>query len=109
MSPKAFTTDAVKETNSVTVANTSGLTVGQLVHVNETYDSTLIYYNPAQQNGDYQGWGEGRQGPQAQSRPVGQAMEIAAPSGNVVTFTAGFHQTYRTNHAAHLTQISDGA
>ncbi len=109
MSPKAFTTDAVKETNSVTLANTTGLTVGQLVHVNETYDSSLIYFNPSQQNGDYQGWGEGRQGPQASSRPVGQAMEIASISGNTVTFTTGFHQSYRVNHSAHLTQISDGA
>ncbi|HZR09295.1 MAG TPA: hypothetical protein VFA79_12000, partial [Myxococcales bacterium] len=57
----------------------------------------------------YQGWGEGRQGPQAASRPVGQAMEIASISGNTVTFTTGFHQTYRVNHSAHLVQISDGA
>ncbi len=108
MSPKVFTTDAVKETNSVTLANTTGLTVGQLVHVNETYDSSFIYYNPTQQNGDYQGWGEGRKGPQASSRPLGQAMEIASISGNTVTFTTRFHVTFRVNHAAHLVQISDG-
>jgi hypothetical protein len=108
MSPKAFTTDGVKETNSVTLANTTGLTVGQLVHVNETYDSSLVYFNPTQQNGDYQGWGEGRKGPRAQSRPVGQAMEIASISGNTVTFTTSFHINFRVDHAAHLVQISDG-
>ncbi len=105
----AFTTDAVKETNSVTLARDPGLVVGELVHVDETYDPTLIYYNPLQQNGDYQGWGEGRKGPQAASRPIGQAMEVASISGNVVTFTTNFHTNFRTSHGAHLARISDGA
>jgi hypothetical protein len=105
----AFTSDAVKETNTVTLASNPGLSVGELVHVDETYDSSLVYYNPATQNGDYQGWGEGRLGPQAQSRPLGQAMEIASINGNVVTFTTNFHISFRTSHAAHLARISNGS
>src|SRR5262249_50751179 len=60
------------------------------------------------QDGDYQGWGEGRQGPAAQPRPIGQAMEVASVSGTVVTFTTPFHVTFRTAHDAHLVRISDG-
>ena len=123
----AFATDAVKETNSVTLVSNPGLAVGELVHVDETYDSSLIWFNPGQQTNDYLGWGECRcaksdgscvttgcpaqpttAAAQGQSRPVGQAMEIASISGNVVTFTTNFHTNFRTSHAAHLARISDG-
>ena len=104
----AFTADAVKGQYSVTLASNPGLTPGEIVHVNETYDSALTWYNMDQgQNGDYQGWGEGRKGPQAQSRPIGQAMEVASISGNTVTFTTPFHITFRTSHAAHLARLGD--
>jgi hypothetical protein len=109
MQPVAFSVDATKEGNTVTIAGDPGLAVGELVHVDETYDPSLIYFNPATQNGDYQGWGEGRKGPQADSRPIGQAMEIASIQGNTITFTSTFHATYRTSHAAHLVRISNGA
>jgi hypothetical protein len=105
----ALTADAQKGAKSVTLASNPGLSVGELVHVSETYDPLLVYYNPDTQNGDYQGWGEGRQGPQSQSRPVGQAMEVASISGNTVTFTTPFHISYRTSHSAHLARISDGS
>ncbi|MFA5263506.1 MAG: hypothetical protein WC378_06740, partial [Opitutaceae bacterium] len=102
-----FATDGVKGTNTVTLVGNAGLEVGQLVHVNETYDSTLTWYDLADgQNGDYQGWGEGRLGPQAQSRPIGQAMEISAIDGNQITFSTPFHMNFRTSHAAHLAKIS---
>jgi hypothetical protein len=109
MQPVAFTSDGVKEANSVTVGSNPGLAVGELVHVDETYDSSLIYFNPDTQNGDYQGWGEGRKGPQADSRPIGQAMEIASISGSTITFTTPFHTNFRVSHAAHLVRISNGA
>jgi len=105
----AFATDGTKGTNTVTLKSNPGLRPGELVHVSETYDPSLIYFNPATQNGDYQGWGEGRQGPQAQSRPIGQAMEIASVNGNTITFTTNFHISFRTSHAAHLARISNGA
>src|SRR4051812_29740281 len=85
--PVPFATDAVKEASSVTLAFDPGLVRGELVHVDETYDPALVYYNPATQDGDYQGWGEGRKGSRDESRPIGQAMEVASVSGNTVTFT----------------------
>jgi hypothetical protein len=106
--PTAFASDAVKGGNSVTLVSNPGLTVGEIVHVNETYDPAFTYLSPERQNGDYQGWGEGRTGPQADARPLGQAMEVAAINGNVVTFSDEFHTNFRTNHAAHLVRVTDG-
>lgn len=113
MQPTALTTDAVKGNNSIQVSKIpSGLAVGELVHVDETYDPSLTYYNPSTQSGDYQGWGEGRQGPQSASRPIGQAMEIASITGTgpyTITFTTPFHINFRVNHAAHMVRIGNGA
>src|SRR5262249_48314958 len=66
----------------------------------------------ASQSGDYQGWGEGRLGPVAQSRPIGQAMEIASITGSgpfTITFTTNFHINFRVSHGAHFARIGDGA
>jgi fibronectin type 3 domain-containing protein len=102
-----FATDGVKGTNTVTLVSNPGLQVGQIVHIDETYDSTLTWYDLADgQDGDYQGWGEGRLGPQADSRPIGQAMVISAINGNQITFSTPFHMNFRTSHAAHLARIA---
>ncbi|HET6413608.1 MAG TPA: hypothetical protein VFG53_16225 [Anaeromyxobacter sp.] len=123
-----LTADATKGNYSTTVASTTGLLVGEVVAVDETYDSTLTWYNAAQgQTDDYLGYGECRcahtdrtcqadEGAgcsacttnacaQNQSRPIGQAMEIASISGNTVTFTSPFHRTYRTAHTARLARL----
>jgi hypothetical protein len=128
---RPLTADAVKDATSVTVSNASGLAPGELVVVDETYDPNLtVYTHPSQlQNGEYLGWGECRcyhQGgdcrtdsgtncpliadwtPQKamnQSRPIGQAMEIASVSGSTVTFTTPFHSTYRVSQSAHLARF----
>lgn len=108
MQPVDLTADAVKGAYSVTITSDPGLAVGEIVHVDETYDPALTYFNPATQTTDYLGWGEGKTGPMAASRPIGQAMEIASISGNTVTFTTPFHMTFRTSHAAHLVRLGDG-
>jgi hypothetical protein len=107
----AFAADAAQGTNSVTLAAAppSGLAPGEIVYVNETYDPTLTWFNTnggqATGNG-YDGWGEGEYGVSvASSRPIGQAMEVASISGNVVTFTTPFHQSYRVAFSAHLGRI----
>jgi len=102
----AFASDAAKGSSSVTLSSNPGLVVGEIVHVNETYDPALTWFDPERQAGNYQGWGEGRKGPQAQSRPIGQAMEIASVSGNKVTFTTPFHVPFRVSHAAHLARLA---
>jgi len=108
----AFASDATQGANSVTLsaAPPSGLAPGEIVYVDETYDSTLTWYDTAyddQASGaGYDGWGEGEYGVSvAQSRPIGQAMEVASVSGNTVTFTTPFHQSYRVSHSAHLGRI----
>ena len=130
---RPLTSDAVKDAYSVTVSSATGLQVGEIVHVDEQYDSSLAYYNRKAPAGDcstlqeldYLGWGECRCArsdcvprgctattnvttAQNQSRPVGQAMEIASISGNTVTFTSPFHWTFRTNHAARLARLGNG-
>jgi hypothetical protein len=103
--PTPFASDAVKETNKVVLVRNPGLAIGELVHVSETYDPSLIVYDPERQNGDYQGWGDGTKGPREESRPIGQAMEIAAINGNEVTFATGLHIGLRTSHGARLSRI----
>lgn len=127
-----LTADAVKDSNSVTVADATGLAVGEIVAVNELYDPNLTDYTNTTQTtgGDYLGWGECRcyhsdgscrtddgtncpvlsgawtaAGAMAASRPVGQVMEIASVSGNTVTFTTPFHQNYRVDHTAHIARF----
>lgn len=104
-----FAADCVAGTNSGTVGSVSGLSIGQIVYVNELYDSsqTLTWYNTNQgdQGGTttgFNGWAEGGDGVSAVSRPIGQAMEIASIVGLVVTFTTPFHQTYRSSKTCHL-------
>lgn len=101
--------DAAKESNTVTLVSNPGLVVGEIVHIDETYDSNITAYNPARQNGDFQGWGEGRKGPQADSRPIGQAVEIAAINGNTLTFSTRLHTAFRTSQKAHVARIADGS
>lgn len=137
---RPLTSDAVKATNTVTVGNFAGLKVGELVHIDEQYDSALAYYNnrapqgdcgPLQQN-DYLGWGECRcvrdasctppgcttnsatAAAQAQSRPVGQALEIgscgtstpgATCTSGTLTFTSPFHWTLRVSKNARLARL----
>lgn len=101
----AFLADCAAGTNAQAVASTANLSVGKLVYVNETFDPALTWFNPNGQGGTatgYNGWGEGGDGPATASRPLGQAMEIKAISGNVVSFTTPFHRTYRMSHACHL-------
>jgi hypothetical protein len=108
----AFAADAAQGANSVTLTSSppSGLSAGEIVYVDETYDSSLTwydtYYGDQGSGGGYDGWGEGEYGVAvAQSRPIGQAMEVASVSGNTVTFTTPFHQTYRVSHSAHLGRV----
>lgn len=109
----AFANDAVFGANSVTLtANPpAGLAVGEIVYVNETYDSTYTWYdtNYGDQgidNGGYNGWGEGQTGTVAASRPIGQAMEVASINGRVISFTTPFHWTFRVSHSAHLGRVN---
>lgn len=122
MQQDALAGDAQKGVFSVRLANATSAVVGEIVSIDEQYDSALTYYNTDQgQTDDYLGWGENRKpglGSQAAdwaaSRPIGQAMEIAsidtgAPysaTSPLVTFTAPFNRPYRVSKAAHLARLT---
>jgi hypothetical protein len=103
-----LTADAVKGARSVTVASTSGLTVGSLVTIDEVTDGPAsgftvganvraIYRNDRHPlSGNSRGWWC------RTNRPISQVLEVASVSGNTVTFTTPFHITFRTSQQAQL-------
>jgi len=108
-----FTTDAIKGTHIATLESNPGLQKGELVNVNETYDPALTRYYHDEQTirHDYLGWGEARNQNGVPdglklSRPIGQAMEIAAINGSEITFSTPFHMTFRVGRSAHLARIA---
>ncbi|HWW94567.1 MAG TPA: Ig-like domain-containing protein [Vicinamibacteria bacterium] len=97
-------TDAVKETQTVTLASNPGLAVGEVVVVDQLTDSTISQWSPASPPGDAsRGWFS------RFDRPVGQVMEIASVSGTTVTFTTPFHITFQTAFSAQLSRFTDGS
>jgi Cellulase (glycosyl hydrolase family 5) len=106
------TSDMTAGSNTCTLStpsSVSGMAVGELVFVNELYDSTYTWYNINGQGTGYFGAGEGAQAATpATSRPVGQAMEVSSfnSSTGVVTFTTAFSKTYRASFSAHLGRIA---
>jgi len=124
-----LTADAVRETNSVTVASTVGLNVGMLMLIDErsgaifrtdpagrgqicaSSDSLVVYqlHNPGAP-GDDLGLPcppTAASGPLAiafmrEDRPRAEVKKISAISGLTVTFSSPFHWTYRTANAAQL-------
>jgi hypothetical protein len=79
----------------VTVASTAGLSVGQLVVVDELTDPSISHWN-SQDPENTSGWFE------EPNRPLGDVMEIASISGTTVTFTTAFPITYQVSQSAHL-------
>jgi hypothetical protein len=97
-SPINLTSDATRGSKSVTLASTSGLSVGQLVVVDETTDisvSRWVSGNGAQTSA----WFE------ESNRPLGDTMQIASIAGNTVTFTTNFPITYKVSQAAHVVPL----
>jgi hypothetical protein len=121
-----LTSDAVKGTFSVTVANGSGFAAGQFVLLDEDNYSTGSWVSLPNRNGssttdkiwatDRVVWQ--RHNPPAQyvddpfpdaltwfsrsGRPVNEIKEIASVSGNAITFTTPIHIDYRVSHTAQL-------
>lgn len=94
--------DAVKDAQSVTLSSNPGLTVGEIVEVDQLTDSSVTEWSSKSPPGDAsRGWFN------RPNRPVGQTMEVAAVSGNTVTFTTPFHIGFQTAFAAQLSRFSD--
>jgi hypothetical protein len=89
-----LTSDAVRGSKSVTLASTAGLSVGQLVVVDETYDPSVSHFNSP--TDAQNAWTS------EANRPLGDTMQIASISGNTVTFTTDFPISYHVSLAAHV-------
>src|SRR5258708_4778027 len=97
-------TDAVKGTQTLTLASNPGLSVGEIVTLDQLTDSSISQWSPASPPGDAsRGWFS------RFDRPVGQVMEIASVSGTTVTFTTPFHITFKTAFSAQLSRFTDGS
>ncbi|HKC10974.1 MAG TPA: Ig-like domain-containing protein, partial [Vicinamibacteria bacterium] len=96
--------DAVKGTQSVTLTSNPGLSVGEIVTVDELTDSSISQWSPASPPGHVsRGWFS------RYDRPLGQVMEIASVNGTTVTFTTPFHIDFKTAFSAQLSRFADGS
>jgi hypothetical protein len=97
-------TDAVKGAQSVTLSSNPGLSVGEIVTVDELTDPSISQWSPASPPGDpSRGWFS------RYDRPLGQVMEIASVNGTTVTFTTPFHIDFKTAFSAQLSRFADGS
>jgi hypothetical protein len=93
--------DAVKGTNSATLASNPGLTVGECVLVDINTDNDPdVWWGPEH---DPPGGGS-RRWFCRQDRSISQILEITAVSGNTITFATPFHTTFPTKYQAQLTR-----
>ncbi len=90
-----LTSDAVKGSDSVTVASTAGLAAGGLVTINELTDPSISHWNSEDPENN-SGWFE------QPNRPLGETLEIASISGKTVTFTTDFPIGYQVAQSAQL-------
>jgi hypothetical protein len=92
---------AAKGATSIRVASTAGIAAGQLVLVDELTDTSYVYWGvdaAAAPGGAARGWFS------RYDRPVGQMLEVAAVSGDTVSFTTPLHIGFDTAHNAQLTR-----
>jgi lysophospholipase L1-like esterase len=97
-----LTLSAVKGTRSAAVSSTAGLTVGEIVLIDELTDTSITEWSPKSPPGDpSRGWFS------RYDRPLSQTMEIASIAGNSVTFTTPFHINFDTSHSAQLSRFHE--
>src|SRR4029079_6641701 len=85
------------------VSSASVFSAARLVGLEEPTDSSYVYWGidaAAAPGGPARGWFT------RFDRPVGQMLEVAAVSGNTVTFTTPLHIAFDTAHAAQLTRYA---
>jgi hypothetical protein len=95
--------DARKGTTAVRVSSAAGFAPGQLVLLDELTDDSYVYWgtDPATSRGaPARGWFT------RYDRPVGQMLEVAAVSGDTVSFTTPLHIAFDVAHGAQLTRYA---
>ena len=93
--------NAPKGATSVQVASTAGLSIGQLVEIDEITDPSYVNWGPNCLPGE-----PCREWYSRFDRPVGQMLEIASINGNTVSFTSPLHIAFDTAHTAQLVHYS---
>src|SRR5438309_11677102 len=93
---------ASKGSRSVNLANNPGLTVGEIVLVDQLTDSSVTEWSSKSPPGDVS-----RTWFTRPNRPIGQVMEVQSVSGTTITFTTPFHIAFQTALAAQLTRFSN--
>ena len=104
-----FTTDGLKESSTVTLANNPGIHPGDIVYVDMAYDSSLTWWNPARSPGGGQKADPSRGWFSNYDRPINQVLEVASVNGNTLTFTTAFHLTFSVKDGAELWQLASPA
>jgi len=94
--------DAVKGTNTAVLAANRGLTVGEIVVVDQLTNPAITEWSTKSPLGDVS-----RTWFTRPNRPVGQVMEVQSVSGNTVTFTTPFHIDFQTAFTAQLSRFSN--
>lgn len=96
--------DGVKGSQSVALHSNPGLMVGEIVLVDQLTDSELVSWGSGCPEGHAcRGWFT------RLNRPLGQVMEVAAISGNTITFSTPFHIDFRTTNAAQLSRFGQAS
>jgi hypothetical protein len=94
--------DAVKGSQTAVLVSNPGLTVGEIVFIDQLTDPNISHWDSRSPPGDpSRGWFC------RMDRPLGQVMEVASVSGNTITFTTPFHITYQTAFTAQLSRSAN--
>src|SRR5262245_5485079 len=94
--------NAVKGSQSVTLVSNPGLTVGEIVLIDQLTDPAVVNWgSKCPPDNACRGWFT------RMNRPLGQVMEIAAIEGNTVTFATPFHIDFRTANTAQLSRFGE--
>jgi hypothetical protein len=92
--------DAVKGSQSATLVNNPGLTVGEIVLIDQLTDPALVSWgSKCPPDNACRGWFT------RMNRPLGQVMEIAVIDRNTITFTTPFHIDFRRANTAQLSRF----
>jgi hypothetical protein len=93
--------DAIKGTNSLTLASSPRIAVGEIVLIDQVTDNDpRVWWGP-QHNPP---GGGSRRWFARQDRSLTQMMEVTAVNANTVTFSTPFHITFKVEYAAQLSR-----
>jgi hypothetical protein len=94
--------DAIKGTNSLKLVSNPGLSVGEIVLIDQvTNNDPRVWWGPQHEPTG----GGSRRWFARQDRSLTQMMEVTAVSGNTVTFSTPFHITFKAEYGAQLTHF----